>query len=249
MQKFPRSRWFTALPILMLCVPTLLSSARSTEGEFSFPLLQAERFLRELYPELESKGFIMTVELDGAFDVDWTSMPRFSVDVGATERGHKQYGVDQSGKLHVHEQEPVLGALFEFAPDGVLQAVHVNSRRILSDNQNQQVRRLVDSHAHWNDAQIIEILKQSGAKYGPGDKEAFLAQIPIEKLRPFIGTIHIESSEFRLRNPQPSGSAALLYWEVEATSAESGANRVRWTLICEPIGGRLISVMRHVSSS
>lgn len=103
--------------------------------------------------------------------------------------------------------------------------------------------------AHWNDAQIIEVLKKSGAKYGPEEKEAFLAQIPIEKLRMFIGTVHVESSEFRLRNPQPSGSGALMYWEVEATSAESGPNRVRWTLIFEPIGGRLISVMRHVSSS
>jgi hypothetical protein len=234
--------------MFFLCILATARLTGASEPKPPFPLLEAEKFLRQLYPELGGRGYIMSVELSGAFDLDWTSMPRFSVELGPTELGHVQHSIDRSGKLNVVGQEPVLGALFEFASDGILQATHVSSPGILSDARNERLRKLVDSHRDWSDTQVIESLKKSGIKFGPEDREAFLRNLHLDRLQPFTGNLHVESAEFRLRHQQPSGSSALLYWEVDVVSQEPSGNPAHWTLIFEPVGGRLSSVVRYFSN-
>jgi hypothetical protein len=241
-RSFLKSLRSSAIASLMVYVLALPCASQVAPP---LPLLQAEQFLRKLYPELAGHAYVMSVELSGALDLDWTSMPRFTVEVGPGERGHRTYEVDRSGKLHVVTPEPVLGALFEFDPDGSLESVHVNSPQILSDTENEHLRKLVDSHKEWTDAQVLAALKQSGAKFCPEDREAFLNKLPLETLRPFIGVAHVESAEFRLRHQQPTGALALLYWEVVAQSVAPTGKLARWTMMFEPIGGRMMSILRQ----
>jgi hypothetical protein len=79
------------LPLQLQYPFCILSTTRLTgasEPKPPFPLLEAEKFLRQLYPELDSRGYVMSVELSGTFELDWTSMPRLSVELGPTELGH-----------------------------------------------------------------------------------------------------------------------------------------------------------------
>lgn len=230
----------------LACALTFVAPAHLTSSPSSSSFLEAQELLRQLYPELKDKHYVMTVELNGAFDINWISTPRFSVEVGHSERGHEHYTVDRSGVPHIREEKPVLGALLGFDSEGLLESLHVNSPEIVFGKKNEALRQLVDSHREWNDADVIHALKRSGVKYGPEQRDAFLQIAPFGTLEPFIGgAFQIESVEFNLRHQQPSGSLANLYWEVQGVSQTPTGKRLHWTIVCEPFGGRLTSIIRN----
>lgn len=243
-KSFPNPVRLILLPLA--CALTFVVPAHLKSSTSSSPFLEAQELLRQLYPELKNKRYVMSVELNGAFDMNWTSTPRFSVEVGPSERGHEHYTVDRSGIPHIREEKPVLGALFGFDSEGLLETLHVNSPEIVFGKKNEALRKLVDSHREWNDADVIHALKGSGVRYGPEDRDAFLQIAPFGALEPFIGgAFQIESAEFNFRHQQPSGSLANLYWEVEGASQTPTGKRLHWTIVFEPFGGRLTSIIRN----
>jgi hypothetical protein len=222
--------------------PSQSAAAKSGVGE-------AQEFLRSLFPELLAKKYVMTVEASGAFDLDLSRLPVFSVYVGRSERGHKDMLANVPAENSVVEDMPILTGLFEFGRDAVLDEVNIHSPEIVADNKNENLRRLVDAHRDWSDDRVKKALKDAGAKYGPENRELLLQSIPLKALEPFTGTLQIESTEFRLRDQQlsPRDTLAIFGWMVDAVSVAPNGRRTHWSLYFEPFGGRLTDLYRSLS--
>jgi len=68
---------------------------------------------------------------------------------------------------------------------------------------------------------------------------------PRKELKLLFGDFNVDSIEFHLRHEQPSGSLVELYWEANVSSTMRGGRLLNWNLTFEPLGGNLISIVRH----
>jgi len=206
-------------------------------------VLSAQEMLRALYPELTGKNYIMSVTTFGSFDMPWTSMPPFDVEIGPVEMGHME--IVGSGKSSpATERHPVLAAHFEFGRDNILDQVSFRSPEAALEIENDRIRKQVDSHQGWSDKEIAEALKGAGAKFGPNEGADLLRVVPLNVLEPFIGSMHIDSTEFRLRHQQKPRSLADLYWIIVGHATLGAGHADEWSLICEPFEGKIVWITR-----
>lgn len=113
-------------------------------------------------------------------------------------------------------------------------------------------------NSKWSDNQIIRDLEQAGARFGPGNKAAFLNQVPLGGLGELLGMdLKIESAKFivqrssiarfNAKNTQTSiGSYSLEQivspaWFVDL-HGEQGGHSLKYVATFEPFGGRLMSL-------
>jgi len=245
-KSLPRVISWCVIGLLTVAVFQFETGGRTPSGVASdaTQLLRAQQLLRALYPELRNKNYVMSVEASGAFDMDWTSLPVLSVEIGPAEKGHKEYIADKSGTLRTVQESPVFGAMVALDTYGRVLDLSARARDILSGEKNEGLRKQVDSHRQWTSSQVGAALKDAGAKFGPDNREALIQAIPREALEPFIGQFQVDTVEFRLRHEQPSGSLAELYWEAVAVSQDPGGKPMHWSLLFEPFGGKLTSIIR-----
>jgi hypothetical protein len=77
------------------------------------------------------------------------------------------------------------------------------------------------------------------------EQEAFSKHLPRKEMEVLLGDFKVDSTQFRLRHQQPSGSLAELYWEVTVSSAIKDGRLLRWSLTFEAFGGKLTSISRY----
>ena len=87
-------------------------------------------------------------------------------------------------------------------------------------------------------------LKHAGAKFGPSERAAIIAAVPSKALEQFIGSVTVESAEFRLRQQQKPEPIAELYWVVEASSMMSNGEKANWEMGFDAFEGRLTNLSR-----
>ena len=205
----------------------------------------ARILLRELYPELSGKGYGGRLILDGSYDAEM-SLRNFALVVWKAKRILNTDKDVPPPSLPLPE-ERILTASFEFDSRGVINSLHVSSPEIVHDTRNEDLRRTVDQHQKWTDAQVEKALRDGGAKYAPQERDALLRAIPREALEPQLGRYKVESAEFRMRHRQPSGNLAELYWEVSVASEVRDGRRLAWSMNFEPFDGRLTSIIRDMT--
>ena len=215
-----------------LLLPLSGASQEQHDKSPSTTVLFAQETLRALHPELTGKGYFMSITTFGSFDVPWTSIPPFDVDIGRTETGYMEI------------PHPVLNAHFQFGPDNILDDVSFRSPKAALEIKNDQIRKQVDSHQSWSDKEIAEALKEAGARFGPNEGAELLRVVPLNVLEPFIGSMHIDSTEFRLRYQQKPKSLAELYWVIVGHADVGAGHAVEWSIICEPFEGKIVSITR-----
>lgn len=77
------------------------------------------------------------------------------------------------------------GRLTDYVIDGVRDREKINA-----------LTSLVLSHPEMTYSNVVEALKNAGAKYGPSDKEEFIRNLPLSALEPFLGKLQIIKVEF-----------------------------------------------------
>jgi hypothetical protein len=146
------------------------------------PVYEAQRFVQTLYPETKGKGYTVLFSVGGTYDTAWNYLPRLevtvletnftpSVDLLLGEKGQKYEPLD-----------PKLVAYFDFDKDSRIEGVTIGDNSTVNDIRNQKISQLVNTHRTWSDARVVRALKKAGAKYGPEDKESFLASLPLKDL-------------------------------------------------------------------
>jgi hypothetical protein len=136
--------------------------------------------------------------------------------------------------------EIALRAQFDFDREGRILGVSIAGDSLANGRKNERIRDIVNAHRDWSDRQVVQALKKQGAKYGPDDRAAFLAALPLAKLEPFLGNLRVRSVEFSLRHDQPGGSFAELWWNVETEVTAPNGELSNCSLNLEPFEGKLI---------
>jgi hypothetical protein len=228
-------------------------------------LATAERYLYALYPELQGQGY--TIQVIPVYPVD----PAYILDVGSKQTKRLLSANVYLFSLVVREQPkgkgpfhdefddadrmnppvgPMLAAVL-FRPSDSREDLFSQvaaSGRVVSSDQWERLKDLVDDHPEWSRDEALRALKDAGVRFGPDAKEEFLRGLPLNRLeRLWSGKISIRSAEFRVREPLVAGAdhppAAKVEWTVEITVQRPARPAVGYTLLCEPLGGRIVDML------
>ncbi len=85
----------------------------------------------------------------------------------------------------------------------------------------------LSGHPKWSKARIAGAQRAAGARYGPGDRDAFLKTVPFKRLESLIGPFVVQEVRF--------GGAWTIYLHVQ----RPGRPPARYFLGFDPLGGML----------
>ncbi len=109
--------------------------------------------------------------------------------------------------------------------------------------QNESIRKLVESHPEWSEDRAIQALKEAGARYGPDAKQLFIDSLRLTHADIALGNLEINKAEFAtLANPGHVGSFAELYWVVYADVKLPGGTQGQYAFEFEPFEGKLTGI-------
>ena len=229
-------QWRKIVAALFIVFLVCVSLSLAADGVRDNPVLMSQRFLKAVYPDLQKQHLLHTISETGTLNAPWDINREFDIVARHSMSPVGYLGDLRDGVLQPSANVQVAarfvrgedGRLLEFVANGFL--LHSEELQHIVEQSNQ--------HIEWTDEQVISALKESGARFGPNDKEAFLQQLSLQSLEPFIGTTKFISSEFRLREPEREGSFTHLYWDVriEVHSADSPT---QYSLLFEPYTGKL----------
>ena len=218
--------------------PLAQSSPQDTDGVSYRYIATVRKFLKAICPEAMDHLYLMTISMTGVFDHEWKGLPTLFVEIG------RNAGLRESGHEKPEPEDPFLLASFEFDPSGGLSTVHVGSPNGRLEVKTRQACRIVDAHPEWSDERVATELNHAGAKFGPTERAAIIAAVPSKALEQFIGSVTVESAEFRLRHQQKPEPIAELYWVVEASSIMSNGEKANWEMGFDAFEGRLTDLSR-----
>jgi hypothetical protein len=141
----------------------------------------------------------------------------------------------------------LLTAFCEFFPDGQLHAMRLRGRA----NHYRDHRRLqetVDKAPEWSDAEVVTLLKDEDARYGPDSRADVIRHLPDLTLldHPLGGPVTLGDVSFALRTKDAQGNLhARLEWIVTLDVGHvrgAGARSFRYELGLEPSTGALIEI-------
>jgi hypothetical protein len=210
---------------------------------------QARDILRTLHPELNDKNYTMSIAAPIAYDHPDESAQYFELNVGD---GFKDIilgyiGGYQGEKPKDYKPGPIHpkqyltgnftyqgGQLRSFDVSGSV----VGAGEAIMLTMYKQVEELKPPTTA---AKVNWILKQSGARYGFEDKQAFIAALLLAKLEPFIGKMSITSVKFGGSDEDEDDVRASNWpnWTVLATALQGG-RQVPVQMLFEPFKGDLL---------
>lgn len=205
----------------------------------------AQSAIRVFFPELTGKRYRMLVFWTDPFDKQWSTiglLREFGLEV-------QESGADfLKGETKDTLGSGLLNAVCEFGASGDLSAISVRGRAT-HYVENAALRDLVDHHAEWSDAQVIDALKAAGARYGPNDETAFRDALPRMNALGFVfGAVpKITAVKFLIRDEvdPPAPRNANLYWAVDVEVASiQRPGTIRYVATFEPFAGKLGLLLR-----
>jgi hypothetical protein len=226
------------IAIATLCsLPLAGSIPQDSDGVRYKYIATMRKFLKAIYPEAMDHHYLMAISMTGVFDHEWNGLPTLFVEIGLNA------GLRESPRAKAPE-DPFLLASFAFDPSGGLDTVHVGSPNGRLEVKRTEVSRIINAHPEWCDERVATELKHAGAKFGPSERSALIAAVPSKVLEPFIGSMTVESAEFRLRHHQKPEPIAELYWVVEASSTMSNGEKANWEMGFDAFEGKLTDLSR-----
>ena len=202
-------------------------------------------FLREAYPEIHNNE-ILNLFLRQHFGAPWPDNYELNFEVTRLDPEQLSHPVNDAKtgqRLPIPENSIVLAGTFLFDDSGQLESMWTNS---LDNKQYQSIRDLVQSHRDWSEADASQALKDAGAHYGPGETDALVQSIHLERFDGLLGQLKIVSVEFdTFSNPDRIGDFAVLFWLVRADAQSSNGAHRTYSFLFEPFNAKLVSV-KHV---
>ena len=218
------------------------------------PTYEAQKFLQALYPETKEKGYTVLYSVGGTYDPAWTYLPRLEVNLLETNYTPSAQLLMGKEARKYEPLYPILTVYFYFDKDGRIEEVSIAGNSLANDAKNTRVLQILESRRDWSVRQIIRVLKEAGARYGPEDKVRFLASLPIKELEPFLGNLTVKSVDFHSRHEE-SGSAVTtvdttsvtgVEWIVQIEASSADGKTQSYILGFEPFAGKLKSLRRRL---
>jgi hypothetical protein len=209
----------------------------------------AREFLRSLYPDLSGKKYTLSISTAAGYDDPRSAIRNLELDVGDYPKdwvmgyaggwvGEKPKDF-QPGPIHPKQY---LIANFGFGKDGLTGFV-AKGQAVGNPDAKSVVATLVATQPEMPDAEADAALKRAGAKYGLADKQALLANLPLQRLEGFFGKIKVVSAELRALDTQSNDRDAYWPdWTVIAKGQRPDGHDVTITMYFEPFKGDLESL-------
>jgi hypothetical protein len=243
-------RWLVLglVVLVVLCAPAYEQEATSVAGRY---VAQARDILRTLHPELNDKGYALSIATPINYDRPDESSQYFELNVGDRFKdiilGY--IGGYQGEKPKDYKPGPIhpkqyLTGIFTYQA-GRLRSFSVSGSAVGNPDAMLALREQVAvPKPATTAAKANSVLKQSGAKYGLDDKETFVAALPLAKLEPFIGKLSITSVKFGGSDEDDDDVRASSWpdWTILA-KAQQGNRQVTIRMLFEPFKGDLISLI------
>jgi len=236
---------------------TILLTALLLTGTSAFPqtnipvkqetiLTFAHDLLQVFYPEVLDKNHRLSLCIVAPGDFPW-------IEIGGvyfTVTTAKVNPLEEVISSHPVMTAPIiLGGSMWLPPKeyGRVQELQANSDAV-HEQQLQDLRHLVASHADWSEAQIANAVKQAGARYAPDEQEVFVNSLPLNKAEKFLGVLSVTSVKFRypMRDPNGHFRAAGLEWEVSAKGTLPDGSHPSYFFTFEPFEGKLTSLRQSL---
>jgi hypothetical protein len=207
----------------------------------------AKHFLAIFYPEMEKHPFRVVIRDKTPFNLS-PSLIEFALELEPPKPDERIIMGETP-----HPDESVFKLLpfdsgFWFNGNGQLFHYGLTADLIHLERLN-KIEREISQHQEWSDDEAISFLEKSGAKYGPRQKEAFLASLPLNSLTELFGKTTIASTNFGLRQEFRSGErlSGSLTWAVYLKCGDNKHPAAIYAASFEPFEGRLV-VMEKLDS-
>jgi hypothetical protein len=123
-----------------------------------------------------------------------------------------------------------------------------SSGSFLNGEKQEALIKLVDEHPDWDEAKMTDALIDAGAKFGPNQKQALVAQLPTKRLEPLIGRIEVQSVQFQFRQNNEPPRYASLAWTIHFRATTAGKSN-DYFISMEPFGGKVVMFGRAAQLS
>ena len=189
------------LAALALCTATYEQETAPLAGKY---VAQGRDFLRAVYPDLNGKGYVLSIATPIRYDNPDVSGQDFELDVGDNFKDITLgYWGGWTGEKPKHfvpgpiHPKQYLTAFFGY-DKGQLQGFLARGPAVGDPSAEEAIGTLVrSSHPEMTDVEANAALKKAGAKYGLDDKQIFVQALPIGKLEHFVGKLSITSVELK----------------------------------------------------
>ncbi len=230
----------------------LLLTGTSAFAQTNIPVKQetiltfAHDLLQVFYPEVLDKNHRLSLCIVAPGDFPWIEIGGvyFTVTEG------KVNPLEQLISSHPVTTAPIiLGGSMWLPPKayGRVQELQANSDAV-HEQQLQDLRYVIASHADWSETQITNAVKQAGARYAPDAQEAFVNSLPLNKAERFLGILKITSVKFEYPGRDQNGHfrPAALDWAVSAKATLPDGSHPSYFFTFEPFEGKLTSLRQSL---
>jgi len=207
-------------------------------------IVTAKKVIRGLYPELRGRSLQVIVQDKSSLDYLEGTPGIFALwifePVNAIAETVKQCPAfllePINSKAPITNKCPpfLLSTSFTFTRKGTIFEISSGGSTVNMERLG-NVRQQVDLHPEWSDKDIEDVLRKSGARFGPQAKRDLFRLLPIEVFKQLLGEVQIASVIFSTRNP-----IALLEWEVTLSVHRRGENDLQYIATFEPFEGKMI---------
>src|ERR1700676_86287 len=135
-----------------------------------------------------------------------------------------------------------LTAAFVFDKEGRLASFTANGPAINDGEANNAVYEVVRSHPEVTDAEIASLLKQSGTRYGPDDKEEFIKNLPLKQLQPFLGNLELMSVRYPPLGHDRVTLSMWPCWIVDVFATQKDGTKLRYRMTFDRLKGNLSTI-------
>lgn len=235
--------------LVVLAVSCLWVQAQEPVPVTKNYVVWAHEFLRTMYPDLNGKKYFLSVEASEEYDKLGEPMKSLQIYVGeevvfAPSRccfGGYVGSAPPPENSHPWPRQ-LLKSGFGFDSHDRLGSFGADGSAIGNPEVSATFGKLAGPHPEWTDAEVNAALKKAGVKYGPGDKEQFIKDLPIQKLDHFLGKLVVISVE--LLPVDRNATQAWPWWEVKAKATQPDGAELSYKLTFEPSKGDLTDIVQ-----
>ena len=213
---------------------------------------QAQNFLHAMYPSLNDKKYVLSVEGAVEYDDPQALLRGFTLYIGEDIKGHYHQvlggyiGLVRPKDFHPGNQysKQFLTAGFNFDEHDRLVHFSAEGLAIKSAESRGEYFDYLKSHPDLTQAETNGQLRNAGCKYGPGDQQPFTKNLPLKALERFLGPIEVVSVKPVPMVTSDSGVVQEVAWSVILQTAQSDGTKLQYRLYFDSFNGDLTEVDR-----
>jgi hypothetical protein len=222
----------------------------------------ARDFMRTMYPGLNDKKSILTVETYLPYDRPGAPIEWFRLTIGdGPKGGQRGYNggclyqlTPQPPSKNGQPSPPILTTNPRCPPSGPVYFNQLLEGRFWFNKQGhltnfaaipssrKEENALIEyalAHPKMTQAEAAAELKARGAKYSADDKQTFIRNLPLAQLGRFLGKLQFVSADIPVWSDCNLNPDTCLQWTVKAKSAWSDGTQVVYELGFEQLSGDL----------